>query len=195
MHDFARNSSHHKRQQQQKKKSKTAAPKWLFLIALLLLLGLGFALHKLTSVKPTANITTDTTAETAPPTTTSTPAASEQEMQPFKDDYDFYNMLPASEVTVPSVNNSANRNTEGAITKYSYLLQAGSFRSSADADKLRAKLLLQGLDVETNKITNANGSIWHRVMVGPFNSRSKLNKAQDILAAANTDSLVVKVKQ
>ena len=38
-------------------------------------------------------------------------------------------------------------------------------------------------------------SVWHRVMVGPFTSRSKLNHAQDILADANTESMVVKVKQ
>lgn len=192
MHDFARNSSHRKRPQQ-KKPQKPAVSKGLILITLLLVGGLVFGLYKLTGVKPAANIEPDVKPKikASPKSKTS----SRKESKASEDDYDFYIMLPESEVNVPQVEAYISKKPAATDQQYDYLLQAGSFRSAAEADKLRAKLLLQGLDAKTSRITNSNGSIWHRVMVGPFISRSKLNKAQDILANANTESMVIKVKK
>jgi len=192
MHDFARSSSHHKRQQQKKPK-KPVLPKGLILITLLLVAALIFGLYKLTSIKPVADITTDSAPKAK--VTTKSKSAPRQESKPAEDDYDFYIMLPESEVNVPRVEEYSSKKPAETAQKYAYLLQAGSFRSAAEADKLRAKLLLDGLNAQTSKVTNQNGSVWHRVMVGPFTSRSKLNKAQDILASANTESMVIKVKQ
>lgn len=191
MHDFARSSSHHKRQQQ-KKPQKPSVPKGLIFITLLLLGGLVFGLYKLTNVKLTATITPKTAVKTQ---TTQSKATPNKKIKPAKDDYDFYIMLPESEVHIPKVEEYSSKKPAATAQQYAYLLQAGSFRSSAEADKLRAKLLLEGLNAKTSRITNSNGSVWHRVMVGPFTSRSKLNKAQDTLAAANTESMVIKVKK
>ncbi len=56
----------------------------------------------------------------------------------------FYDELPSSEVIVSDVD--AYRDLEREQTRYNYLLQAGSFRSADDADRLRARLLLMGLE-------------------------------------------------
>ena len=191
MNDFARSSSHHKRQQQ-KKSRKPAVSKRLILITLLLLAGLVFGLYKLTSVKPADDITPDIAPKAK---TNKSKTLPRKKTKPTEDQYEFYIMLPKSEVNVPKVEEYSSKKPAATAQQYAYLLQAGSFRSAAEADKLRAKLLLEGLNVKTSKVTNQNGSVWHRVMVGPFASRSKLNKAQDILAEANTESMVIKVKQ
>jgi len=187
MHDYARNAQHNKRNKKSKQ-SKPPASKLLILFTLLVLAGMVFGLYTLTSVKPEA-VTKPTAASSkklAP-----TP---QKVSKPSKEEYDFYSMLPESEVITPKVEEYSSKKADAAAQNYAYLLQAGSFRSAAEADKLRAKLLLDGLNVQTSKITNQNGSIWYRVMVGPFTSRSKLNSAQDVLANANTESLVIKVK-
>ena len=76
----------------------------------------------------------------------------------------------------------------------SYLLQAGSFKSAEDADSLRAQLLLTGMpNVTTSKVVSSSGTTWYRVRVGPFSSRSKLNKAYDQLVRMNLQPLRVKI--
>ena len=193
MHDYARSVQHNKKRQH-KKHPKAALPIWLLPLTLILVAALAFGLYKLTSVAPAA-VPTTTKSVPEKPKKQPQKTASKQPAKTAQEQYDFYTMLPESEVIAPRVEAYVSKKPDAAAQKYAYLLQAGSFRSPAEADKLRAKLLLEGLSATTSKITNANGSVWHRVMVGPFTSRSKLNHAQDILADANTESMVVKVKQ
>ena len=104
--------------------------------------------------------------------------------------YEFYQLLEQQTIEVPEID--AYRSTpKGASPKYQYRLQAGSFRSDEDANRLRSQLLLEGLPAyqETNQIGEA---IWHRVFVGPFTDRSKLNRAQDTLADFNISPLLLK---
>jgi len=191
MHDYARKAQHNKRNQKSANKSqqRKAVSKPLILFTALALAGLVFGLYKLTSVKP------ETTAPAPAVKTKKTTAAPQTISKPAEEEYDFYNMLPQSEVIAPKVKEYSSNKPNGSAQQYQYLLQAGSFRSATEADKLRAKLLLEGLNVQTSKVTSKNGSVWHRVMVGPFISRSKLNSAQDILAEANTESMVIKIKR
>jgi len=102
--------------------------------------------------------------------------------------FDFYEILKGKEVNVD------DRIVEKTPEQknITYYLQAGSFKQLGDADTLRAKLLLQGLPVSTEGTTGKNGQEWHRVVVGPFNTRSKLAKARSILASNNINSLVLK---
>lgn len=189
MHDYAR-SVQRKKQHQKKKPQKASLPKWLIPLTLLLVCALVFGLYKLTNIPP-INLPQKKEAST---TKKEPLKKAPQKAQTIKEDYDFYNLLPESEVIAPKVEEYSSEKA-GDAARYAYLLQAGSFRSAAEADKLRAKLLLEGLLVNTSKVTNQNGDIWHRVMVGPFTSRSKLNRAQDILANNNTDSMLIKIKQ
>lgn len=187
MHDYAR-SVQHKKHSQKQKKGKPSLPKKLLFATLLLIAAAAFGLYKLTQVEPEEPVATPTPAKKkAPPAPKEVPAA--------KEEYDFYSLLPESEVVAPKVEAYASGEKDASKQNYAYMIQAGSFRSAEEADKLRATLLLEGLNVTTSKVTNHNGSTWHRVMVGPFTSRSKLNSAQDTLARANTEGLVLKVKK
>jgi cell division protein FtsN len=74
--------------------------------------------------------------------------------------------------------------------KTSTLLQAGSFRKLADANRLRAKLILINMNnVVAEKSVSSGGSVWYRVRIGPFSNRSTLNKAEDILAQQGIESI------
>lgn len=107
--------------------------------------------------------------------------------------FDFYDLFPKSEVPIVE-----EYNQEGILVEspnpFVYLLQAGSFRNPDDADQLRASLILQGLEVFIKKI-EVKGATWHRVMVGPFDTDLGLNRAQDKLAAAEIESIPIKVMQ
>ena len=61
-----------------------------------------------------------------------------------------------------------------------YFLQAASFRDVEDANAARAELILLNLQVEISQST-LNGETWNRIIVGPFEGRSKVSKAQSTL--------------
>lgn len=115
--------------------------------------------------------------------------------------YDFYTLLPESEVAVPkgrvdepAPEPKAELTKEQATPAQSstrYYLQAGSFRQRAEADKVRAQIILMGLDVRLEDAKLANGEVWHRVQVGPFADRNKLNHAQKTLAGNGFDNLLM----
>ena len=57
-----------------------------------------------------------------------------------------------------------------------FLYQAASFRNPLDAQKLRAKLLLNNLKADI-RIKTLNKVEWHRVLVGPFEDKDSADKA------------------
>ena len=120
------------------------------------------------------------------PAKTPAETAKEEEKPGFR----FYEMLPESEVVPPKV----EEYTPGpAQTDFNYLLQSGSFRSKEDAERQRAQIAFQGLRASTQRIDLDNGSVWYRVNVGPFTSRSQMNSAIDKLVSLNIQPLVRKI--
>lgn len=127
--------------------------------------------------------------------------------------FDFYTLLPKSEMMAPAatmdditpLNNPENKRAKlefsvehvpvesGAPVKR-YLLQAGSFRSPEDADSYRVKLLLWGLDARIERGIVKNGDTWYRVQLGPFIEQTAINKARKVLEAHNIDGLMLQLK-
>jgi cell division protein FtsN len=108
--------------------------------------------------------------------------------------FDFYDMLPKYEVVVPEKDGS---NRPGAATSRVekpgvYLLQAGSYRNHADADRIRALLALQGVESRIQKVTVDNDT-WHRVRIGPINKLGDLEEVRRKLREAQIDALVIRV--
>ena len=121
--------------------------------------------------------------------------------------FDFYTLLPESEVNLPKTEpvapgkkqvkkQTGNDQKQANVKENSarYLLQAGSFRSIKDADRLRAQLLLWGLSPRVEKVNVGSGESWHRVQIGPFEDKDSLYSAQKILAEHNVDSLLLKMR-
>lgn len=58
-----------------------------------------------------------------------------------------------------------------------YWLQAGAFRSAAQADSLKARLTLSGLPVRVFG-AQVRGQQWYRVRVGPFHDRTAVDQGK-----------------
>ncbi|MEP5763964.1 MAG: SPOR domain-containing protein [Halieaceae bacterium] len=104
--------------------------------------------------------------------------------------FDFYTLLPEQSVDIdidPSTIATARTNANSD----QFLLQAGSFRQAADADRRRGELLLLGLEAHVEQARGDTG-IWHRVYIGPFASRSKLAKARSLTAQQGIDTLLLR---
>ncbi|PVY70369.1 sporulation related protein [Tamilnaduibacter salinus] len=112
--------------------------------------------------------------------------------QPKKQSFEFYEMLPESEVVPPEVEAYQPGPSE-AKDHFQYVVQAGSFKGEKDAERQRAEIAFQGLRAHVKKVTLDSGTVWYRVSVGPFESRSKMNSALDRLVSIDIQPLVRKV--
>lgn len=111
------------------------------------------------------------------------------------DRYDFYEMLPNFEVVVPEKDSDAKRDQPAAAKIERpgvYVLQAGSYRNEADAERVRAQLSLQGIDAKVQRVAVDN-DVWHRVRIGPISDLAELNRVRKQLQAADVDRLVIRV--
>jgi len=96
-------------------------------------------------------------------------------------DFTYGTMLKQAEVTPAYVPVYAST-PKDPTKKTSHVLQVASFKSEVDARALQKRLINKKLtNVQVTQSKAKSGSIWYRVMVGPFQNRSMLNKAQDIL--------------
>jgi len=115
---------------------------------------------------------------------------------PPKPRFDFYNLLPEMEVIVPDQELNGTPTHEGVkqVEKPgTYLLQAGSFRSQQQADQLRAKLALLGLETRLQTVSINSKQAWHRVRVGPFNNLKDLNEARSLLKKNGIDAILIRL--
>ena len=72
-----------------------------------------------------------------------------------------------------------------------FILQAGSFRSAADADQMKAQLALLGA-VANVQTVNVDGETWHRVRVGPVDGARAADQLRRQLQDNGIDVLVLK---
>ncbi len=59
-----------------------------------------------------------------------------------------------------------------------YFLQAGSFSSAEDADKLKARLAMLGMEASVQIATIPDKGVVHRVRLGPYKGAVEMNKAR-----------------
>ena len=145
------------------------------------------------------------------------PASEASRIEPPKTNFDFYRLLPRTEVRVddsdiPGANPSApaqtatrpsaaddGRETAGTpevrpSSPREYRVQVGSFRERKEADRLRAELALGGFESSIQTSDTANGT-WHRVMLGPFRGRAAAEAAKArVLTARGIEARIVPEK-
>jgi cell division protein FtsN len=109
--------------------------------------------------------------------------------------YDFYEMLPKFEVVVPEKDKDVKRDpAPGAAIERPgvYVLQAGSYRSESDADRVGRQLTLQGVQAKVQRVA-VDADVWYRVRIGPITNLDELNRVRKQLRAAEVDALVIRV--
>jgi cell division protein FtsN len=108
--------------------------------------------------------------------------------------YAFYDMLPKFEVVVPEKEKDVRPDIKSVpeTRRGTYVLQAGSYKNFADADRVRAQLALQGVESKVQKVSVDNDT-WHRIRIGPISKLDDLNRLRQILRKADVDVLVIRV--
>lgn len=110
--------------------------------------------------------------------------------------FDFYEILKNAKVDVGSTKSKPSTGTTVKNDEHTeYLLQVASFKSMQDAEQLRAELILLNLPAMTEVANIRNGEKWHRVIVGPYISHSKLASARSTLISNQFEALVLKRAQ
>lgn len=109
-----------------------------------------------------------------------------------KTKYDFYTILPDSEAVVEDSEwERLSRTHEAGV---SYVLQAAAYNRYADADRLKARLAINGLASEIQKITASNKRTYYRVRLGPFDRAIDAEDANRKLAKLGIKALRLKVR-
>lgn len=74
-----------------------------------------------------------------------------------------------------------------------YLLQAGAYRAPDEADSMRARLALLGLDAKVYPVEQ-NGTTLYRVRMGPYGQIDEVNKTRKLLADNQIEAQVVRIR-
>jgi cell division protein FtsN len=152
----------------------------------------GLGLSALVLMKQWAPQLRETEVAAVKPASANAPAGAVEE----KPKYDFYSVLPEMEVVVPDAevkSAAATPHAAAPVGVQRYLLQAGSFRASADADALKARLTLMGLggSVSVQAVT-INGNEYFRVRVGPFADLREVDAAKRTLEGNGINAIALR---
>lgn len=91
--------------------------------------------------------------------------------------------LAKNNKSIATVKEAKGKNALPAKPNHQFYVQAASFRQQKDADRLKAKLALNGFEVKLVKV-QSNGIHWYRVMLGPFDNQITAEQAQTKMAQA-----------
>ncbi len=115
-----------------------------------------------------------------------------------KQHFEFYKVLtdnradggvPRSVEKAPA---AAKEPAKAVVSKELFYVQAGSFSNVGDAEKLKAKLALLGLEASLHSVDLPDKGTYHRVRLGPFKGGDELGKTMALLkqnGVANATSM------
>ena len=124
--------------------------------------------------------------------------------------FDFYNILegkPAAAPAAPAAPGAAKPAASAVGSAAApvaeakpapveiFFLQVGSFQKAADADNLKAKLALTGLDASVQEVAIPDKGTMHRVRVGPYRDVDEMNRARALLTHSGLQGSVIKQKE
>ncbi len=110
-----------------------------------------------------------------------------------KPKFDFYKILPGQEPAAankPAPAEAAASPSAPAVE--SYYLQAGAFQNKEDADNMKAKLAMIGLE---SGIQGGGAESKYRVRIGPYQNQEDMNKIRDELKQNGIAASIVRVKE
>ncbi len=110
--------------------------------------------------------------------------------------FDFYTILPGSETAVTEQEIKQNKVQQQAapeVVKENYFLQVGAFQTEEEADNMKAKLALLGLEAVVQTANLPDKGVWHRVRVGPFTDIDQIGKARTELTKNGFSADLIKI--
>lgn len=107
--------------------------------------------------------------------------------------FEFYKILPGTEE--PVTEKQLQQAVQQPLSKESYFIQAGSFQHADDADNLKAKLAMLGVEASVQSTDLAEKGIWYRVRVGPFTAINDINQVRASLQQNGIQTSLIKVRE
>lgn len=172
--------------------SNSSSMPWVkLLIACILLAGFGFALYKLANVNTDSDDVpvTPSDIETNPqnnkeqpveetPSLEETDTKSDLDPLPVleSEEWAYIDSLPDYEVEVDT--------KEALKSNREFIMQCGSFRTTARAQELKAKIAFQNLEARIIDSNGKNG-LWYRVLLGPYETKRDAERHRHYLRNAN----------
>ena len=106
--------------------------------------------------------------------------------------FDFYKMLPGEDAEKQPKDAQKGSTDTG---KEAFFLQAGAFQNAPDADNLKARLALLGIEASIETSAVPDKGVWHRVRIGPYTSVEELNRTRDTLKQNGVQTTLVKQRE
>jgi cell division protein FtsN len=180
-----------------KKRTAPVVPNWVWLGGILLVgVAIGLAAPRLlglvqhhASHRAAPHAAASAPAKPAPTNTT----ASDKDAAPH---FDFYKLLPKLQVVIPKEDKDVQTDTgkTPVARPGAYVLQVASFQHYSDADAMKAKLALLGIEAKIQQVKVDNGESWNRVRIGPISDLAKLNATRKTLAEHHIEPLLIRIK-
>lgn len=143
-------------------------------------------------------------AEPAPAPSISSSAPAEQPAPPAQPEpqatanrFDFYKILPGTESPATEQefqqSQAAQQADQAAPQSENYFLQVGAFQTEQEADNIKAKLALLGMEAVIQTANLDDKGVWHRVRVGPFTDIDQISKYRAELTRNGFNADLIKI--
>ena len=191
-------SKDYKKPSQKSGRNKSGSGSLLIGILIGLLLGLGIALAVAWYIN---KMPTPFLNRSGPPGKSAAPESGRAEDRSGKAPdgkprFDFYKILPGTEEPVTEQQfNEAQQKPSTAQAREAFFLQAGAFQNAPDADNMKARLALLGVEAEVQTTPLPDKGLWHRVRAGPYTAIEDLNRTRDMLRQNGIETTLVKVRE
>ncbi len=166
-----------------------------------LVLGLGIALGVAWYINkmPSPFLTRATPPAKGEPAKNGAPAGAVTEERAAKaaeakPRFDFYKILPGSEEPATERQPTEAQKPSTAGAKEAFFLQAGAFQNAPDADNLKARLALLGVEAAIQSAALPDKGVWYRVRVGPYTSIEELNRTRETLKQNGVDTTLIRAR-
>jgi cell division protein FtsN len=114
--------------------------------------------------------------------------------------FEFYDILEGKkdalqQPAAPATQPAAVPTAPAEIAAERLFLQAGAFQKAADAENLKARLAMVGVEAAILAAEVPGKGTMHRVRVGPYASTEAMNRARDQLSQDGIQATVVRIKE
>lgn len=183
----------------------SGTPGWIWLLVGLLIGALVVAVMLLRGQwnLPDGSLPTPNPEARAPAASTEEPVAQKPAVEPRKPKYEFFDVLRDKEFVIPDAELNAQAQAEASrpadapvpatVDSVRYLIQAGAFRSSADAEALKARIALTGEVARVESAEIAGGTIY-RVRLGPYPNAGSLAQAKQALDSHGIEAVAIRAQ-
>lgn len=112
-----------------------------------------------------------------------------------KQRFDFYKILPGSEENAGEQRAQDARKAPEPEAKEAFFLQAGAFSNAPEADNMKARLALLGVEATIQTTPAADKGLLHRVRTGPYTSIDQLNRTRETLKQNGIATTLIRVRE